>query len=195
MPKVSQAHRDSRRDQNLDAARERFAAQGIQATTMADIIDAAGLSAGAIYGYFASKQELAVAVARRTIEGRVAELLEASSAQPLSPSGILRVMSTGFDRDEIEPGLVVQLWGAAAGDPEFLTVVRAAFADMGSTFADHLVRWAVAAHGLDPAAATEWADRTLPVMLACGQGLILQRAILPDFDRERYLAAVAAVLD
>ncbi len=195
MPKVSQAHRDSRRDQILDAAMDRFAAQGIPATTMADIIDAAGLSAGAIYGYFASKQELAIAVARRVIDVRVGELLDASSVRPLSAAGMLRIISASFEGDEMNPGLVVQLWGIAASDPEFVVVVRAAFADMSAVFADHLAQWAAAERGLDPVAAAEWAEAMLPVMLACGQGLILQSAILPDFDRERYLAAVAAALD
>ena len=43
MPKVSEAHRESRRDQILDAALARFAERGFQATSMTDIFEAAAL--------------------------------------------------------------------------------------------------------------------------------------------------------
>ncbi len=107
MPKVTEAHRATRRDQILDAAVERFAAQGLQTTTMADIIVASGLSAWAIYGYFDSKQELAIAAARRTILGRVSDVESAALAGPLSPVEILRGISDSFARDRVPVGLIV----------------------------------------------------------------------------------------
>ena len=42
MPKITDAHRESRRDQILDAALACFAERGFQATSMADIIAASG---------------------------------------------------------------------------------------------------------------------------------------------------------
>jgi len=194
MPKVSDAHREGRRDQILDAAMERFTAQGLQVTTMADIIAASGLSAGAIYGYFDSKQELAIAVARRAIEGRVADVLAASDAHPLSPSELLRTLSEGFDRDGVSPGLIVQLWGVGASDPAFQQIARAAFDQLSAMFIAKIADWAVATRGMTHDEAQRWAAQILPALLAFGQGLILQSAIMPDFDRERYLAAVRLVL-
>jgi len=190
MPKVSDAHRESRRDQILDAALECFTTQGFQATTMADIIAASGLSAGAIYGYFPGKQELAVATAKRAISGRVEDVLAAATGGAISPAAALRAVAEGFDRDGIAFGLIVQLWGEAASRPEFHSVATTAFAALGRTFGAQLAAWARAERGVSEAEAEAWVRERLPILLALGQGLIIQSALLPGFDREHYLAAV-----
>ena len=63
MPKVTEAHRESRREQILIAAWKCFSRKGFHSTSMADVIKEAGLSAGAVYLYFRSKDEIIVAVA------------------------------------------------------------------------------------------------------------------------------------
>ena len=68
MPKVSQAHLDARRQQIVDAARTRFASHGFAHTSMADIVTESGLSNGAIYRYFTSKDEIVVAVCEQSSE-------------------------------------------------------------------------------------------------------------------------------
>jgi len=193
MPRVSDAHRASRRDQILDAALECFAQRGVRATTMADIIAASGLSAGAIYGYFEGKQELALAVMRRVVAGRSADVDAAAGVRPPSPGGILRALNDGFIREGIDPSILVQLWGEAANDPEFHEIARRAFGAVEGMFATHLGRWATTARGMDPAAGAAWAIRMVPVLLGLAQGLIVQETILPGFDREAFLAAVDEV--
>ena len=59
MTKVTQAHLDARREEILAAAVKIFARKGMQNATMAEIAEAAGISAGAIYRYFANKEDLA----------------------------------------------------------------------------------------------------------------------------------------
>ena len=81
MPKVTEAHRTARRDEIIGAALRCFAAKGYQRTSMADVIEESGLSAGAIYGYFAGKQELFAAVAGRVLEARQGELEAAARAR------------------------------------------------------------------------------------------------------------------
>jgi AcrR family transcriptional regulator len=76
MPRVSQAHRDARRRQILDAARTRFAQDGFHRTSMDDVIRAAGLSAGAVYGYFPGKTALVHAV----VDDALDEVLRAFEA-------------------------------------------------------------------------------------------------------------------
>lgn len=73
MPKVTEEHERKRRKQILSAAMACFARSGYRATSMEDIVRESGLSVGAIYTYFASKQELFLALA----EQRTAEILEA----------------------------------------------------------------------------------------------------------------------
>ena len=49
----------------LDAAAALFAEKGYQSTTLQDIIDATGLSKGAVYHHFRSKEEIARKVGDR----------------------------------------------------------------------------------------------------------------------------------
>nr|MDT0667257.1 TetR/AcrR family transcriptional regulator [Micromonospora sp. DSM 115978] len=63
MPRVSQEHLDARRQQIIDAARRRFAVSGFHGTSMQDVLTEAGLSAGAVYRYFPSKESIIEAIA------------------------------------------------------------------------------------------------------------------------------------
>lgn len=66
---------DPLRDQLLDAAARVFAAKGYDGTKIQDIVRAAGLSVGAVYGRFQSKNELLTeAVIRSTIRGASAPI-------------------------------------------------------------------------------------------------------------------------
>ena len=72
MPKVSPEYLAARRAQIIDTARDLFSAKGLSDTSMSDIVAASGMSVGAIYRYFASKDELVAAVAEGrdgTVEG------------------------------------------------------------------------------------------------------------------------------
>jgi TetR/AcrR family transcriptional regulator, transcriptional repressor of aconitase len=58
MPIISDEKRDARRTQILNAARRCFQREGLHATTMPDVIQASGLSTGAVYSYFKNKQDI-----------------------------------------------------------------------------------------------------------------------------------------
>ncbi len=62
MPKISFAHEQQRRAQILNAAMTCFARQGYHVTSMDDVVRESGLSVGAIYSYFPSKEELFLAI-------------------------------------------------------------------------------------------------------------------------------------
>ncbi|MFH1809967.1 MAG: TetR/AcrR family transcriptional regulator [Pseudomonadota bacterium] len=55
---MSEEHKQERRLQILEAAVTCFARKGIHPATMDDICEESGLSRGAVYGYFDSKQEI-----------------------------------------------------------------------------------------------------------------------------------------
>src|SRR5580698_9567845 len=63
MPKVSQEHSDTQRGAILKAAIRCFAREGFHRTTMRDVVRESGMSAGALYVYFKSKDELIEAIA------------------------------------------------------------------------------------------------------------------------------------
>src|SRR6476619_6606130 len=89
MPKVTAEHRESRREQILLAAWKCFSRNGFHSTSMADVIKEAGLSAGAVYLYFKSKDEIIVAVASQVFSGIQSRLAEfAIQEPPPSPADI-----------------------------------------------------------------------------------------------------------
>lgn len=68
MPKVTAEHEQRRRAQILAAAMACFARSGYRATSMEDIVRESGLSVGAIYSYFPSKEEIFLALADQRTE-------------------------------------------------------------------------------------------------------------------------------
>lgn len=58
MPKVSAEHMEQRKQQVLQAATQCFAEKGFHACTMQDICQLSGMSPGAVYRYFPSKESI-----------------------------------------------------------------------------------------------------------------------------------------
>jgi AcrR family transcriptional regulator len=66
VPKVSEAYLEARRSQILDAAWACFGRRGYHETTMQDICKESGLSYGALYRYFDSKEAIMRATSERS---------------------------------------------------------------------------------------------------------------------------------
>src|ERR1700743_1033508 len=102
MPKISQAKRDARQQQILDAALFCFAKNGFHQTGMADIVRRSGLSHGAVYLYFQAKDDLieALAVDRHRQEA----LRNAVAQHGDDPLGALRALVRAYAEALTEPG-------------------------------------------------------------------------------------------
>jgi AcrR family transcriptional regulator len=70
MPKRSPEHLERRRQQILDGARRCFAEYGFEGATVVRLEQEIGLSRGAIFHYFPSKDALFIAIAERDVERR-----------------------------------------------------------------------------------------------------------------------------
>ncbi|MGH3356319.1 MAG: TetR/AcrR family transcriptional regulator, partial [Nocardioidaceae bacterium] len=117
MPKVTPEHRAARREQILHAAWRCVAREGFHKTTMADVIAESRLSAGAVYGYFKSKDEILQAIADRSI-GTVDELFHELLADDRAPhpadvlQAALEQLLKVADQGDTDLTLVaVQAWG------------------------------------------------------------------------------------
>ena len=66
MPKVTEAHKQQRREQILEAARRCFARYGFEGATVSRLEQETGLSRGAIFNYFENKGALFVELALET---------------------------------------------------------------------------------------------------------------------------------
>jgi AcrR family transcriptional regulator len=73
MPKISAERKTERREQILAGARRCFAAHGYEGATVARLEEEIGLSRGAIFNYFSSKEELFLELAVRD-NARLSEL-------------------------------------------------------------------------------------------------------------------------
>jgi AcrR family transcriptional regulator len=91
MPRVVKAA-DVRRNEILAVALRLFVRHGYDATTVNAIIDAVGLSKGAFYHHFESKEEVMQALARRMAEEMRAKLAPLVTRPGLGPLEKMRLM-------------------------------------------------------------------------------------------------------
>lgn len=195
MPKVTEEYRDARRQEIADAALRVFRRRGFQAASMAEIIAESGLSAGAIYGHFRSREEIVHAVASRVIGARVADIREFASLDPIpAPAAIVRTLVAELEREVENLRAVVQLWGEAMTDPAIRELAATIYHRMSSVLNDYLTVWHVQAHGEPAARAATIAAQQAPLFIAAVQSYILTGALVDDFDRAAYLDALEAQL-
>jgi len=76
MPKISEERKTERREQILAGARGAFSQHGYEGATVAKLEEATGLSRGAIFNYFPSKEDLFLELAWRDNERLVRLWLE-----------------------------------------------------------------------------------------------------------------------
>jgi len=90
MPKISEAQRESRRQIILDAALRCFARDGFHNTTTADIVRESGVSQGALYLYFATKDDIIIALADDRHQGEaLVNALVQSEQNPMEGLALL----------------------------------------------------------------------------------------------------------
>lgn len=177
MPRVSQAHLDARRAQIIDAARARFASHGFARTSMTDLVEASGLSTGAIYRYFASKDEIVTAICEQGGQAFPAELTVLAVQEFLEH---VRVMA----REEGHARLVAQIYAEAAISPPLAALVQQQLTNL---------RDAVAA--LLPDRQPADAARIAEAFAALCQGYSQQLAVRGDIDPAPFTAALMAIID
>jgi TetR/AcrR family transcriptional regulator, transcriptional repressor of aconitase len=76
MPKVTEEHKQARREQILAGAQRAFARHGYEGATVARLEEETGLSRGAIFNYYENKEALFVALVRRSSDRFVEIWLE-----------------------------------------------------------------------------------------------------------------------
>ncbi len=196
MPKVTDAHRAARRDQILQAAWVCFARKGFHATSMADVIGEAGLSAGAVYLYFRSKEEIIVAVAGEVFGG-IEHRLSAYVAQdpPPSPSDLIDfLVEQPVIARAAAPGdlfsLLLTVWAEASRHPTVNEVARKLLDELRTVLGQAMHRWLDAGNSLALAP-----EALAPVMMSVVQGMVMQQAIDGQPPFEQYRAAVRALVE
>ncbi len=189
--KADPALADSRRREILDAAGRCFVRRGLHATSMREILAEAGLSTGAVYNYFDSKEAIIEAMAaRERLEiNELAAYLE-TAADP--KAAILEcvaeiILECSLD----EARLSVELLAEASRNDR----VKAAMLDNDAALRDAVLR-AIERGQSTGRIATELApDALLEAIVAIYEGFIGRIAFDDTADRAVLVRSAGAILD
>jgi AcrR family transcriptional regulator len=197
MPRITEARKEARREQILEAARSCLQEHGLEAVSMEMIIARSGLSTGAVYGYFKGKDEIinAVVTDGTAAMGQLILPLLRDPEPPPLPEFMARLLRTvmefGQDKNDGIDRLQISLhgWSHSQSDLELRKRTRAAYRRQRELFADVVRRWQ-AAGTFDPGADP---DAIAELMQTVVLGFVAQRALAGDADVQAHVAALEAV--
>ena len=190
-PKVSEAHLEQRRQQILDAAVTCFARRGFHEATLTDICEQAGLSRGAVYHYYKSKEEIIAAIRERSAGG-YEPLLAVLDGRGRSLGGLAQFLRLAFESmtapgSDRENRLGVLLWAEALLNPRILEGQREVMSQLREPMSAAIVE-AQRRGEIDP---TLDAAHVGHVLVGAVLGFQIQRAWDPELDP----AAAADVIE
>ncbi len=195
MPKVSEAHVEARRRQILEAAFACFAARGFQRTTMREISRKAGLSSGAVYLYYESKEEMVRALA--DLYGREKKTLMDTTVRVKRDFG--RALAWGLcqalggagdARSEATARFDLNIWTEAVHNDDLRRLMEESFDRIHIPLSELIRRGQQEGElnpGLDASAAAS-------VLIAITTGFVVQRIFNPNLELETFLAAAGSLL-
>ena len=194
MPKLSPKAQSARRAHILDAAERCFVRAGFHGASMHAICREAGVSAGALYVYFSSKEELIEGLSERDREQVREEVARAAAGDDLV-EGLARVLQTSAIAKPLDKvRLLIEMGAQASRSPAVSATLRACDADIRGALAETLTQ-AKARGQIAPAMPV---DDLAALLMMVVDGLFWRRATDPDFDAAamapHVLAMFAAVM-
>lgn len=176
MPRLTDARKELRRAQITEAAVRCFGRNGLERTSIADIIAESGLSAGSIYAHYRNKADLVQTAAREVLAERAGVLGEhAASDSPPAPDELLAGLIAAIDPDEARVG--VQTWGEATTNPAIRDIVVDMTERMREMLHDCVTAWLVKVEHHEPAEARESATPIAHRVMALYQAELLYTAL------------------
>lgn len=195
MVRVSSEYMQARRDQIARAAIDQFSFRGIHLTSMSNIIEASGLSAGTIYNHFKGKNEIIAYVARTTFSGLFAEVEAAASTEPPPrPSELIGLIAARIASADIPTGLLVQVWGEAVSNEEVRDAANSVYEQALDALDGYCAAW-LTAQGADPRTAERRAPARARVMVSLVYAQILQMSLIDGHDPAALASELGELLD
>ncbi|MCX7340626.1 MAG: TetR/AcrR family transcriptional regulator [Hyphomicrobiales bacterium] len=173
----------------LDAAHRCFVRSGFHRATMQDVAHEAGMSAGNIYRYFASKDQIVSGLCERDRADLAGSFVSLRSAA--DPFALFEAIGRHHLVDEPREKAVfaLDLWAEAARNPRLAAICNDVEQDIRNRITDfvvHLVDSGQAVAHLDAAALVE-------LLLCMGDGLLARRAREPSFDPAPHVVHIGQV--
>ncbi|MCS7178730.1 MAG: TetR/AcrR family transcriptional regulator [Anaerolineae bacterium] len=166
------------RERILAAAEECFARQGYEATGVAAICQRAGVSKGAFFHHFPTKQAVFLALLERWLTGLEQQLEELRHAAPTIPEAMLRMAAMARQVFEVARGrlpIFLEFLSQAAHDPKVWQATITPYRRYRVFFA-RLMEAGVAEGSLRPIDPEVAAHAILSMAI----GLVLQATVDPD---------------
>ena len=195
MPKVLPEYLEQRRQQILEGAASCFARRGFHQTTMQDICDESGLSPGAVYRYFRSKEEIIEAMCMRGRSENIA-IIEAAFEHDDTLAVLEELITVFFGNlDTGDPAVAdcilnIELISEAPRNDRIRETLRLNNDEVRTRFIEKLVLRAQARGEMNAELSPEAVAR---VMIAVYHGFLTQKIIEPDLDVWGYANVLRAL--
>lgn len=190
MPKVSAQHIASMQEQILQAAMACFAENGFHATGMAEIIKASGSSAGGVYRYYKSKDELIIAIIQRHLSHLNAQVMTLDKVD--TPLALLERCLTSVDNIRTNADYAVfakvlpQVWTETLRNQTIADLVNANYQIILRQFEQYLSTMQMAGNlptGVDVKVLAQ-------IIWSLVQGYSLQSLLFESIDKSQYLTTL-----
>ena len=180
MPRIPKASFDERLKHVIDAAMTCFSQKGFQKTTMLDIATEAGVTPGALYTYFDSKEDIIEEAARERRQSRAVRLETASllDGAVATIDQILTDFYKEIDRDDpaSESRIRPQIWADALSNDRMKNILKGTWSDVALGLTE-VVHQGQESGEIDPTLDS----KSVAHMLVClGDGLVLHRLVEPE---------------
>jgi AcrR family transcriptional regulator len=190
MPKLKPATQRARREHILDAAEICFAHRGFHRTTMQDICKEAAISPGALYVYFASKEDLIAGLAERD-RADFAERFAEVSASP-DFIGSMSDLATHYFEEEPphKRTMCLEIGLESIRNPRVGEIYRSVDRFVEESFEKLFTKLAAEgriAPDLDIPTVTK-------VFSMIGDGIFMRRALDPNFDTNTLVPAAMSLI-
>ncbi len=194
MPKVTEQHIEARRSQILAAAEACFARDGFHHTSMQDICREAQLSPGAVYRYFASKEEIIRAMADESLVriGALAVTVKDRGDTLQVLDALADVSFSKLDDPEMvaKCSMDIEIWGEALRNPRVMEIQRQIIDRLRLHFLQ-IVREGQRRGELTRSVDAEAVVR---LMISAWYGLLVQKAADRSVDTKKYVKALKRMM-
>jgi TetR/AcrR family transcriptional repressor of nem operon len=168
----------------INVASRLFRERGFDGIGLKDLMKGAGLTQGAFYKQFASKEDLAAQASRRALESAFSRWSAAAAANPEDPLGavIAFYLSTEHREERMDGCPIVALGSDAARQS---SDVKASFEAGIKAHLELLGRWVAETDGEEPN------DKAMAILSTMVGAVVLSRAVNDERLSKRFLQAAA----
>ena len=182
--RVSRIQAAENRQTVIDVASRLFRERGFDGIGLKDLMKGAGLTQGAFYKQFASKDDLAAQASKRALESASRRWSAAAEANPKDPLGavVKFYLSMGHREEKMDGCPVVALGSDAARQS---VDVKASFEAGIKNYLEMLGRWIGETDGEDST------DKAMTILSTMVGAVLLSRAVNNKRLSKRFLQAAA----